>query len=95
MLNEQLEKTGHKPEIPFNANELLKQFNTRINEIMGSVKTKLTDDAKQDNLIIKRRMETTNHFSQQSKTTPSSKKGKVQQPSYVETIEEVKSYRDE
>ena len=46
MLNEQLEKTGHQPEIPFNANELLKQFNTRINEIMGSVKTKLTDDAR-------------------------------------------------
>jgi len=31
---------------------------------MGSVKTKLTDDARQDNLIIKRRVETTNsHYS--------------------------------
>ena len=58
--NEYLAKNGHPIEIPFNANELLKQFNQRINEIMGSVKTKLTDDARQDNLIIKRRVETTN-----------------------------------
>lgn len=92
-MNEQLEKAGHTPEVPFNASELLKQFNTRINEIMGSVKTKLTDDAKQDNLIIKNRFETT------SKTNVSNKKGanlKVpQQQSYVEQIAEVKSYRDE
>ena len=61
---------------------------------MGSVKTKLTDDARQDNLIIKRRVETTN--SQQNKAAKKGANLKVPQPpSYVETIEEVKSYRDE
>ena len=44
--NDQMIKNGHQPEMPFNASELLKQFNQRINEIMGSVKTKLTDDAR-------------------------------------------------